>query len=291
MAGTAAVVSAALSATLAAIPGNSLDRGILTWIYLVIAVVTGTLAFSRVGQLAAHARTLREAGFDQRALPLAQRLEGMQRREETQAALGAPPGRGHLVSVAVTAMALAGVALWGLFQDVSELEAVLLATTTVVLPTIAIRSLWRRWALRGEDGFWTRLASGRFGRLFFRLAGVGLRRTALPPSSSAHDPTVAVAGAQARAAFAALPAGARDALRDVPALIDRLEADAMSLREAASPRAADRLASAMAAVEMLRLDLIRLGAAQAGDVELTAAIERARDIGLRVEAIIEADLG
>jgi hypothetical protein len=87
--------------------------------------------------------------------------------------------------------------------------------------------------------------------------------------------------------FAALPAAEREVLKDVPGLLDRLELEAMALRAAPETAAtAARFAEATAAMELLRLDLMKLAAERAGPSELTAAIERVRDIGRRVDAIV-----
>jgi hypothetical protein len=87
--------------------------------------------------------------------------------------------------------------------------------------------------------------------------------------------------------FDALPAAEREVLKDVPGLLDRLELEAMALRAAPETAAtAARFAEATAAMELLRLDLMKLAAERAGPSELTAAIERVRDIGRRVDAIV-----
>lgn len=61
----------------------------------------------------------------------------------------------------------------------------------------------------------------------------------------------------------------------------------MALRAAPESAAtAARFAAATAAMELLRLDLMKRAAERAGPSELTAAIERVRDIGRRVDTIV-----
>jgi hypothetical protein len=98
-------------------------------------------------------------------------------------------------------------------------------------------------------------------------AGSVVRSSAWRPSAWAAfagalvesgEPTVAAIGGQTRRAFAALPSVARELLGDVPALVEQLEREAMLLRSSdATPDSVARLASAMAALDLLRLDLFR----------------------------------
>ena len=155
----------------------------------------------------------------------------------------------------------------------------------MVAPAVAVRSWWTLLHRRNPEGLWNRLAGGWLGRALFRLAGLRLgpvRRARLEDG----EPTVRGLGERARQAFAALPAAEREALKEVPGRLDGLEREAMALRAAPESAAtAARFADATAAMELLRLDLIRLAAQRAGPSELTAALERVRDIGRRVDAI------
>ena len=73
----------------------------------------------------------------------------------------------------------------------------------------------------------------------------------------------------------------------ITGLLDGLEREAMVLRAAPESAAtAARFAEATAAMELLRLDLMKLAAGRTGPSELTAAIERVRDVGRRVDAIV-----
>jgi len=177
-----------------------------------------------------------------------------------------------------------------------------------------------------------KLWRGRAGEWLAKLAGMGLRPTALPPAS-AHRPTEIAIGLAADALFEALPKETRKELKDLPAVIRRLEADAQGLRarvdelnalmagageESAAARstslrqgtaqvagtvagareeahealkaqrdaAAGRLAVAVAALENIRLDLLRLTAGAGTVDQISADLTAARRIGADVDAVL-----
>jgi serine/threonine-protein kinase len=139
---------------------------------------------------------------------------------------------------------------------------------------------WRR-----IFGFWNRLWAGWFGRTFFKVAGVGIRppkRQALPSA----DATEIVLGRAAVDLFKSLPPDVRERFPDAPSLIHRLEhrAEALRLQGAAE----SELTVTVAALENVRLGMLRLRAGAATIDDLTLFLERARDIGERVSAEIAA---
>ena len=141
----------------------------------------------------------------------------------------------------------------------------------------------RRW-LRRLDSLWHRLWAGRFGRWFFRLAGIGIHPPARPALPSL-DATELVLGRAAVAAYEALPDSTRQHVPDLPPLIDRLERRAESLR--ARGETGEQLTNTVAALENLRLALFRLGAGGGSIADLTLYIERARAIGESVDRELE----
>jgi hypothetical protein len=143
----------------------------------------------------------------------------------------------------------------------------------------------RRW-VRRLDSLWHRLWAGRFGRAFFRLAGIGLHPPARPAIASA-DPTELVLGRSALAAYEALPAAEREQMRDVPAVVQRLEREAEALR--ARGETGERLAETVAALENVRLALLRLRSGTGSVGDITTWLERAREIGEYVDRRLEAD--
>ena len=142
----------------------------------------------------------------------------------------------------------------------------------------------RRW-LRRLDSLWYRLWAGRAGRSFFRMAGFKLKphTRALLPSV---ERTELLLGRTAISAYEALPASERRRVPDLPGVVQRLEADAESLR--AHGDTGERLTETVAALERLRLALVRLQAGTGTVPDLTQALERAREIGEHVDRRIEA---
>ncbi|HWO89317.1 MAG TPA: protein kinase [Gemmatimonadales bacterium] len=178
--------------------------------------------------------------------------------------------------------------------------------------------------------FRLKLAGSRLGRLMFRIAGIGVRRAALP---AAHRPTEVAIGLAAEALFEALPKEMRRELKDLPDVLRRLENDARLMRarveelnamlataeagaaqESASLRSAEgaavivagersrvreqltaerdaaqkRLAASVAALENVRLDLLRLKAGVGSLDELSADLAAARDVQEELARAIEA---
>ena len=142
-----------------------------------------------------------------------------------------------------------------------------------------------RW-IRRLNNIWHRLWAGRPGRLFFRVAGVGIRVSERRAIVSA-DATELVLGRSALAAFAALPEAERREVKDVPAVVERLEREAEALR--AQGETGERLAETVAALENLRLGLLKLRAGTGTVGDLTEWLERAREIGDYVDRRIAAE--
>ncbi len=169
-----------------------------------------------------------------------------------------------------------------------------------------------------------RMLVGRFGRLLYRIAGIGLGRPAAEPLPG-NQPTEVGLAAAAGGLFERLPREVRARVAAVPGAIARLEADAQALREreamlsraiAEAPpdgapadprrravadleadraRVRERLALAVAALEAIRLDLLRLQAGAGSAEELTAdlaaasAIHQAVDVELAARAEVAAE--
>jgi serine/threonine-protein kinase len=168
--------------------------------------------------------------------------------------------------------------------------------------------------LRGV-GLAERLMAGRFGKLLLRLAGIGVKR-ADRIAPSAGDRTEIVLASGADELFRNLESTVRKRFAEVPDVISRLEAGAVALRKRehklgdvlsrvaldagaghhhtrtnaaeemvnARDRVRQRLATAVTALEGIRLDLLRLHAGVGSPDDLTANLERARDISEAVNA-------
>src|SRR6267142_284463 len=142
----------------------------------------------------------------------------------------------------------------------------------------------RRWWLR-LDSLWYRIWAGRAGRTFFWLAGRGLKATARAALPSV-DPTELVLGRSALAAYKALPDAERRHARDLPAVVERLETGAEALR--ARGDTGESLTEAVAALEHLRLALVKRQSGVGSPSDLTLVLERARAIGDHVDRRIAA---
>jgi len=142
----------------------------------------------------------------------------------------------------------------------------------------------RRWWLR-LDSLWYRVWAGRVGRFFFRLAGIGLKTTARPALPSA-EPTELVLGRSALEAYKALPEAERRQTLDLPGVLERLETGAEALR--ARGDTGESLTEAVAALEHLRLALVKRQSGVGSPSALTLELERARAIGDHVDRRIAA---
>lgn len=155
-----------------------------------------------------------------------------------------------------------------------------------VIPARPERPRTLRWRLR--EAFW----NSRLGALAFRMASVGLGRHRDAPNTL-HRPTEVMLQVGITELCDALPAPQRRALRDVPALADRLQQRIARVRERIAlleatggntlPNAAavrDRLVEhrdeGIAALERLRRDLLRLGTELATTGPLTDQLRHLR---------------
>jgi serine/threonine-protein kinase len=177
--------------------------------------------------------------------------------------------------------------------------------------------------------FWGRLWTGRLGRWLFGIARMFTGKKALPASLT-HRPTELALGMAAEQLYDSLPKETRNQLRDLPDVVHRLEQDAQRMRTrldelqealsdvgqrgSADPAIGSRharivadlsaerdlvqqrLRDAVAALETIRLNLLRLhagtGSVQSLTTDLGLARELARDIGAQVDGLedIEREL-
>jgi serine/threonine-protein kinase len=163
-----------------------------------------------------------------------------------------------------------------------DIRAALLAEATVQAEE-AEEARQGKW-IRRLNGLWHRLWAGRVGRWFFRVAGVGVTRPERPGMPSA-DRTELVLGRSVAEAYGELTAEQRGAAPGLPAVVERLEARAARLRERGESGPA--LTDTVAALENVRLALLRLRAGAGSVKDLTAYLDRAREIGQRIDVEIE----
>jgi hypothetical protein len=122
----------------------------------------------------------------------------------------------------------------------------------------------------------------------FRAASLGLGKRASMPAIG--EPTSVALRHELATLFAALPAAQRSEFGALPELAVRLERQAELLRDRTpNPETDRRLQSVVAALEMLRLDLLRLSAADVDTGDLTRDLDDARRLSDDIDARLEAN--
>ncbi|GMV07877.1 MAG: hypothetical protein AMXMBFR53_41520 [Gemmatimonadota bacterium] len=285
------------------------------WVFVMMAGLTA----APVGILAAYARRLLSAGYTLDDGRLALR-EDMERRLEE---LRFEYGKGLTwVDKTLRFLGLGGVltcsasVIVGLSAgiDVSALAVVSANVGIVSSFLAALRGKWRRdWV--GEVA--RRIAEGSAGRLAFALGRLGLGRKAL--GAGAHRPTEMAISLAADRLFEELPREYRRELKGLPAAIQRLEADARTMRrqveelerllaevgdetrgdgdpERAVLRAGllrtrdearARLTQAVSALEKIRLGLLRLHAGDGTVESLTLELGTAGELSRAIDALVQ----
>ncbi|HEX8724857.1 MAG TPA: serine/threonine-protein kinase [Gemmatimonadaceae bacterium] len=259
--------------------------GITSAMELITVATTLALAGARGWQMLDETRRLIRGGYRHDAIRAAAAI--VDRERELEKAAVPPHGVG--ARTWITAAAGAAVSTAG-FVTLQVGQGFLLQVAGwmvgITAPVIAVRSVWRDFRAGKPGTLWNKLLAGRFGRRLFSLVGHTVRDGDVPLSV---EPTAVLLARATEDLFHALPGYQREQLAEVPALLAKLQSDAEALRrlDDADPGKASRLEAAVAALENLRLDLLRLQAGRATVQELTADIDRARDVGRMVDAIAE----
>jgi len=268
---------------------------------------------------AALGRTTREAireGWQHTDLIAAAEREA--REESTRTRPGSGLGRRlaiYVAGMAATLLYWVGPKQWGL-EHADTLLGILIEMIALTAPVALGR--WLGGALESpRDGrpgllsrFFLRFKSG----MFFRLLGGGGRARTVPRPAVPNQPTEVLLANQARDLVGALPASDRQVLGDVLGAISCLERDADRLRSrlvsidqaqaevgsGGAGRAAlaeelvrereavtSRLATAVSALEGIRLDLLRLRAGVGDRPGLTTSIEQLKQLSAGVDALLE----
>jgi eukaryotic-like serine/threonine-protein kinase len=163
-----------------------------------------------------------------------------------------------------------------------------------------------------DTEFWSALWMGRPGRLAFAMAR-RLRGAQPVGAAMTHRATELSLGMAAEQLFDSLPRESRQALGDLPGLLQRLQQAAQTLRtrydavngaieghragdDSVSLEALreergmvhDKLTSAVGALETIRLNLLRLHAGSAALEGVTTHIELAEDVSAEIERMVAA---
>ena len=280
------------------------------------ATLIGGLTVVPIGVLINRARRLLKVGFGHGDLDVAFRTELAQSHEERAVEGGHGPSVLERVLKGVSATGLGAAILAMLLGAGGDT----IGATFVVFWGAGLGSLVLMQRRRDVDAeFWARVWMGRLGRWMFRMAKSFVPGRTLPAAMT-HRPTELSIGMAAEQLFEGLPKATRQQLHDLPAVVHRLEEDAQRMRRrlemlqdalgepGAQSRAPGdgaiaerrdrmvaelraerdlvqkRLADAVAALETIRLNLLRLHAG-------TGSVQRVTtDLGLAREVATELDL-
>src|SRR5438552_2838449 len=301
----------------------------ITSVALGYGLFVGGITLVPAAVLVQRARRLLKAGFDHGDLEVAFKAELDRDREER--AGGQRLGPSWLERI-FKSVGLGGFISAGLHLTVAPLLAGVIVPEAVVIGfgvgmwgmTGALILLQRRRDVDTE--FWGKVWAGRMGRWLFRLARAVTPSRALPASLT-HRPTELALGMAAEQLYDSLPKETRHQLRDLPDVVHRLEQDAQQMRarlEELQEALADvgqrgnadpaivvrhdrivadlsaerdlvqqRLKDAVAALETIRLNLLRLhagtGSVRSLTTDLGLARELARDIDAHVDGLREVE--
>jgi serine/threonine-protein kinase len=278
-----------------------------------------------LGVLVNRARRLLKAGFGHSDLGVAFKAEIERGREERAFGVGHGPSLIERILKPIAAVSLSVTAL-SILAGGPDARLALFAISlgaSVGSGFGVLVLLQRRRDVDSE--FWGKLWTGRLGRWLFGIARPLAGAKAIPASLT-HRPTELSIGMAAEQLYETLPKETQRQLRDLPDVVHRLEDDAQrtrrrleELQEAlgdAGRTAADpainarhdriladliaerelvqkRLADAVAALETIRLNLLRLhagtGSVQSLTTDLGLAREVAREIGAQLEGHREVE--
>ena len=184
------------------------------------------------------------------------------------------------------------------------------SATTLLTGLPSLVMLQRRGDI--DTAFWARVWRGPIGRFAFAVAR-RFRGKALPHAALTHRATELSLGLAAEELYSALPKPAQRELRELPALLARLQGDAQELRArhdhlqealadagdaAMLPEYAEvrtmrdqvhaRLGDAVGALETIRLNLLRLHAGSATVQGLTTHLGVAAEVSAQVHRLVAA---
>ena len=277
--------------------------------------------------LVARARRFLASGFDRQDLGPAFRIELERGREERQFEYGRQASQYERAMRLIAAGSASIATISGVILFSNPYGVLPGMFGWSVFATMASSFLWLTRLNRRIDldtRIWSWLWQGPVGRLLFRLARPFVSKRSLPPPST-HRATELALGMAAERLFEELPKETRHKLGELPDVVRRLEADAGRMRarleelnaalEGAGERgrlsgqiAGDikerrdrivtdlqgerdlvqrRLKEGVAALETIRLNLLRLHAGT-GDVQgLTTDLTLAREAAKEVDLLLE----
>jgi serine/threonine-protein kinase len=244
-------------------------------VFYPIAALFAGLAAIRFGGLFLHTRSLVDRGYGASTIRPALVVE--EREEDEERSLR--PGRGFMdrpAGVILLGLIKTAPAVWLATLDTAWLS-ILGAVGAVLMPMGFIRQLWQ--VSPPARRVWSRWLGGRIGKFLFKLAGIGVKKDRL--LAAADAPTGVLLGGAVEDLYRALPMERRKEFADVPELARQLEADAVAVTNSGARSV--RRTHAVAALEAIRLDLLRLHHGEGSADRLTQDLEAARRLGERVD--------
>jgi serine/threonine-protein kinase len=279
-----------------------------------------------LGVLVNRARRLLQTGFGYSDLAVAFKAEIERSREERAFGLGQGPSLLERVlkifsaaGFGVAGLSLAALLVGSPWWVLDELAALVAISGTVGVGS-GIGMLVMLQRRRDVDSeFWGKLWTGRFGRWLFGIARAFVGAKALPAPLT-HRPTELSIGMAAEQLYETLPKETRRQLRDLPDVVHRLEDDAQRTRRrleelqdvlgGAKASSADpsigarhdrilaeltaerelvqqRLADAVAALETIRMNLLRLHAGTGSVHSLTTDLGLAREVAKGIDLLLQ----
>jgi serine/threonine-protein kinase len=292
--------------------------------WAVFGTIVGGLVLVPTAMLLNEVRKLANVGFGPEDLARAFKTHLDDGRELRAIEHGRDPSLFERVVRAIAVGSLTGAAALGIgvlsWPVLSDIVWELLGTTVTGLGTglITVMRIQRRRDLASE--VWWRVWSRRLGRWLFNLATLGLKRDAVAPALT-HRPTELSLSLAAERLFQDLPKETRHELRELPDVVHRLEQDAQRMRnrledlqEATGGREEDgtadgdalgarrarvladlvaerdavqrRLADAVAALETIRLNLLKLHAGSTTVRSLTTDLGLAQDVANGIDLLL-----
>jgi serine/threonine-protein kinase len=297
--------------------GWALTLGLVAYFGVVLGVIP-------IGGQVARIRRLLRQGFGHADVMLGIKEESERRREELAVELGREPSvieRG-LIAIRWPALAVCATGLLGMMLGAGwfRLAPAWWLATSGGLVAWLLGGILRQ---RRTDAIGKRRLKywgGRFGRWLFKIAGIGLEPRTVAGGAT-HRPTELAIAFAAEDLYGELSREIRAALPGLPDVLKRLEGQARAVRAriegleqsladagqfaasgaaagrrdalvadlvAARDAARERLGESVAALETIRLDLLRLRAGAGSVDRVTADLAAAGDIGAAVDRLLAA---
>jgi hypothetical protein len=254
-------------------------------------------------------------------------LHDLEARQEELVFLYGEDYRQHakrLRRVALASFTGAFAGVWAIGASVGTPSVTILGTVALALSGAVAGLRADRRSDKKARRRW-KLWKGRVGEWLFRLSGVKLKQKALPSTALTARPTELAVGAAVLSLYESLPVATRQSLTDLPDVVRGLENDAQRMRllvdkYTESMRSLDdyrsvgaegndlaerrsqarhriapfrdeaqrRMQDAVAALETLRVDMLRLSAGTAELKSVTTRLGSAREVAADIQQLLEA---